>query len=356
MKLVIFGLTVSSSWSNGHATLWRGLCRALTRLGHSATFYEKDLPYYAAHRDLHELPGGGLRFYAEWQDVVREAELALENADVGVVTSYCPDALAATELILGSATQFKVFYDLDTPVTLTNLARSRPIAYLGRRGLRDFDLVLSFTGGNTLGELKRLLGARRVEPLYGCVDPEAYRPCEADARYRADLSHLGTYAEDRKGVLSECFVKPSRLLPDLQFTLGGSLYPEDFPWSPAMRYLKHVPPPAHPAFYSSSRFTLNATRATMAAAGYCPSGRLFEAAGCGTAILTDPWEGLEHFFAPQTEVVVVRDTAEVVAALGMSDAERNRIAAAARERALSEHTAEHRVRELEAILSNERSS
>src|SRR5947209_14883001 len=146
MKLVIFGLTISSSWGNGHATLWRGLCRALARRGHRVTFFERDVPYYAAHRDLWSLNGVALELYGEWSHVRAGAESAVSNADVAMVTSYCPDAIAASRLVAEHA-PLAVFYDMDTPTTLESERRGQRVAYVGDRGLRDFDLVLSYTGG-----------------------------------------------------------------------------------------------------------------------------------------------------------------------------------------------------------------
>src|ERR1051326_64396 len=170
MKFVIFGLTISSSWGNGHATLWRGLCGALARRGHRIAFFERNVPYYAAHRDLSEFAGGRLVLYPEWSAALSEARRQLPRADVALVTSYCPDGVAAAELA-GETAALSVFYDLDTPVTLDELERGRPVEYIGARGLKDFDLVLSFTGGGALDALRERLGARRVAPLYGSVDP-----------------------------------------------------------------------------------------------------------------------------------------------------------------------------------------
>ena len=142
MKIVVFGLTISSSWGNGHATLWRGLCRALATRGHSIVFYEHDVPYYAATRDLREVPGGQLVLYREWQDARRRAAQDVGDADVALVTSYCPHGIEASELVL-AARALRVFYDLDTPVTLSRLSRGETTSYIGPRGLADFDLVLS---------------------------------------------------------------------------------------------------------------------------------------------------------------------------------------------------------------------
>lgn len=350
MKLTVFGLSISSSWGNGHATLWRGLVRALARRGHRVTFFERDAPYYAGTRDLSEIPNGRLVLYSDWDEVRAEAERELADADVGMVTSYCPDGVAAAELVLGSPTPARVFYDLDTPVTLARLGRGEPVGYIGPRGLGDFDLVLSYTGGAALAELRGRLGARRTATLHGHVDPEVHRPAGPRDHYRADLSYIGTYAEDRQRALETLFVEPARRTPDRRFVIAGAQYPQDFPWTPNISFVRHLGPDEHPAFYSSSRLTLNVTRAAMASMGWCPSGRLLEATACGAPVLSDAWEGLDAFFEPGREILVARDTAEAEAAIGLSDAELGRIAAAARERTLAEHTADRRIGDLFAAL------
>src|SRR5436190_250781 len=172
MKLVVFGLTISSSWGNGHATLWRGLCRGLMRRGHRVVFFERDVPYYAAHRDFYELPGGELQLYSNWQAALSAAKDHLADADVGMVTSYCPDGIAAAELVLSSGVGLRAFYDLDTPVTLGRWRAGEPLTYVGPRGFADYDLVLSYTGGCALRDLREEMRASRVAPLYGSVDPE----------------------------------------------------------------------------------------------------------------------------------------------------------------------------------------
>jgi spore maturation protein CgeB len=349
MKLVIFGLTISSSWGNGHATLWRGLCRALRTRGHAVTFFERNVPYYAAHRDMFEPDGCQLRLYADWDDIRDEVPRVLDDSDVGMVTSYCPDAKAACDAVLASRT-LRVFYDLDTGVTLARVARGEPVAYLPRQGLGDFDLVLSYSGGRALDEVRARLGARRVVPLYGSVDPDAHRRVEGSRELQADLSYLGTYAPDRQRQLEELFIEPARRRPEHRFVIGGSQYPPEFPWTTNMFYVRHMPPSVHSTFYSSSKITLNVTRGSMANTGWCPSGRLFEAAACGTPILTDTWEGLEYFFEPQREVLVARSADEVLEAMDLPPAELTNLGRSARERTLAEHTAECRVRELERAI------
>jgi spore maturation protein CgeB len=358
MRLVIFGLTVSSSWGNGHATLWRGLLRALAQRGHQVVFFERDAPYYAANRDLRELPGRGeLVLYREWDDVLPRARAELRDADAAMVTSYCPDGIAATQLLAdGGTSGVSVFYDMDTPVTLENLREGRAVPYIGDRGLADFELVLSYTGGRSLDELRSRLHARRIETLYGHVDPQVHRRVPAVANYTSTLSYLGTYAADRQAALQSLFIEPARLRPGLTFLIGGAQYPADFPWTDNIRFVRHMPPPEHPAFYSSSRLTLSVTRKAMAENGWCPSGRLFEAAACGTPLVSDWWDGLDAFFTPGREILVARDTSDTLAALDLDDAALARIARDARDRVLAEHTSEHRAAELERLLEDARAA
>src|SRR4051812_23661315 len=350
MKIVIFGLTITSSWGNGHATLWRGVCKALAKQGHEIVFFERDVSYYAGARDFYELPGIQIDLYADWEAVRSQAAHEVRDADVAIVSSYCPDAIAATDLISSEARGLRVFYDLDTPVTLAQLRRNASVPYIGPEGLSSFDLVLSFTGGVTLDALQALLGARRVAPLYGHVDPEIHAPAPPQPHYRAALSYLGTYAADRQRTLESTFVEPARRRLDQRFLIGGAQYPADFPWSDNIYFVRHLPPSEHAAFFSSSRLTLNVTRASMAENGWCPSGRLFEAAACGTVVLSDPWPGLEEFFTPGSEILITASAHETLAAMDLDDQEIARIARAGRERVLDEHTSDRRAHELEAML------
>ncbi|HSC17340.1 MAG TPA: glycosyltransferase [Rhizomicrobium sp.] len=353
MKLVVFGLTISSSWGNGHATLWRGLSRALAEEGHRVVFFERDVPWYAGARDYWEIPGGRLVLYRNWADARADAKAELDGADAAMVTSYCPDALAAGDLIF-DAPALHVFYDLDTPVTLGRLMRGEEVEYIGARGLADFDLVLSYTGGKGLDLLRDELGARNIAPLYGHVDPAVHRPVTSSEQYRSDLSYLGTYAADRQFALETLFVEPARSRPDLRFIIGGAQYPQSFPWSDNIFFVRHLPPGEHPAFFSSSRLTLNITRRDMAEMGWCPSGRLFEAAACGTPLISDSWQGLDSFFEPGMELVLASSANDVQAALERSDAELRHMARQARERVLAEHTSLHRARALLDLMQTAR--
>ena len=359
MKIAIFGLTISSSWGNGHATLWRGLCKALVKLGHEFTFFERDVPYYASNRDWASLPpslgNSKLVLYSDWSTIEAQARRELAHCDTAIVSSYCFDAQAATDAILDAQHPLAVFYDLDTPVTLDALRSGKQVPYIPWRGLGDFDLVLSYTGGAALEALRSDLSAHRVRALYGHVDPDVHQPVDPVDRYRAMLSWLGTYSADRQAMLEELFVAPARLRPEEKFLIAGAQYPEHFPWSSNVYFVYHLPPQEHAAFFSSSRLTLNVTREPMARMGWCPSGRLFEAAACGAAVLSDEWCGLDDFYTPGEQVLVARNCADTLAALDLSDARLQAIGRAARERTLDEHTSMHRAKQLIHYLEELRS-
>ncbi|BDG07488.1 CgeB family protein [Anaeromyxobacter paludicola] len=354
MELVVFGLTVSSSWGNGHATLWRGLAAALARAGHRLHFFERDLPFYRPWRDLDRLPAGRLVLYRDWAEALPLAREALARCDAALVTSYCPDALPATALVLSEEVPVRAFYDMDSPVTLSRARAGEEVAYVGPAGLGGFDLVLSYAGGPALAALEETFGARRAVPLYGSVDPGVHRPAAPLDRFRADLSYLGTWAADRQAALEALLLEPARRRPARTFAIAGAQYPADFPWRENVLFVHHLPPAEHPAFYCSSSLTLNVTRGPMAAMGFCPSGRLFEAAACGVAALSDRWEGLEGFFEPGREILVARTAEEATAAVDRPAPALRALGDAARRRVMAHHTADHRAAELVAYLEEAR--
>jgi spore maturation protein CgeB len=350
MNIIVFGLSVSSAWGNGHATLLRGLFRALHQYGHAVHFFERDTPYYAAHRDVTSFPFAHLHLYSDWNESFNLAKTILSRADAGIVTSYCPDGIEACNLVLESKLVRKVFYDMDTPVTMSRLDRGEPVPYLPPQGLGDFDLVLSYTGGQALDHLRARLSARCVTTLYGWVDPEIHHRVEPSGKFAADLSYLGTYSPDRQQALEDLLINPARCLRDRRFLIAGAMYPSTRLWPENIRHFEHVSPPEHSALYSSSPLTLNVTRGSMAAMGYCPSGRLFEAAACGTAVLSDYWEGLETFFEPGKEILIATSGSDSISAISTGSAQLKQIGARARERTLDCHTAEIRAKRLIALL------
>ncbi len=352
MKIVVFGLSISSAWGNGHATLLRGLFRELHGMGHEVHFLERNTPYYASHRDADRFHFVDLHLYSDWDDVRAEARKLLSSADVGMVTSYCPDGAAASELIFTANLCRSIFYDMDTPVTLSRLKRGEPVPYLPSEGLRNFDVVLSYTGGQALENLQNTLGARCVATLYGWVDPDAYHRVAVREEFEADLSYLGTYSLDRQAAFERLLLEPARRIAGRRFVVGGAMYSDRHLWPGNVRYFDHVAPVDHCAFYSSSLVTLNVTRGSMAAMGYCPSGRLFEAAACGTAVLSDWWRGLDIFFEPGTEILIAASSADAISAITRDRGELSRIGNRARQRALADHTARIRAERLIQLIED----
>jgi spore maturation protein CgeB len=352
MKIVIYGLTITSAWGNGHATTYRSLVKALARRGHRVTFIEKDVEWYRNNRDLPNPVCCTVRLYDDWetekQTLLREAA----DADAIVVGSYFPDAIAASRALLNAAFGPVLFYDIDTPVTMSQLRAHGRCEYLEASLIPKYSAYLSFTGGPTLHELETRFGSPYAVPFYCSVNPDLYEATAVRDEFRCTLSYLGTYATDRQEKLMQLLNGSADRLPADGFLVAGAMYPGHLRWAGNVRRLTHVAPPEHPAFYSSSRFTLNLTRADMVAAGYSPSVRLFEASACGAAILSDDWLGLNEFFTPGEEILLPANAQETTVILReLSDAERRRIGARARERVLAEHTSEHRAREFETIVS-----
>jgi spore maturation protein CgeB len=341
LKITIFGLTLSSSWGNGHATPYRALLRALHQQGAEITFYEKDAPYYARHRDFTSCNFCQLEIYGDWPSIRRHALEHARTSDIVLSASYCADGALICDEILGLDGPLRVFYDLDTPITLKNLADGT-CPYLRREQIAAFDLYLSFTGGSVLDRLQAEYGARLAMPLYGCVDPDEYLRVPARREFSSWLSYLGTYSADRQDKVDDLFLEPARRYKNRRFLLAGSLYPGEWTWPHNVKRCDHVPPADHAALYSSSRATLNVTRDGMAESGYCPSGRFFEAAACGTPILTDWFEGLDSFFDLERDLCVVRSPEDVISRLQLPDGELCEVAARARGRTLEDHTGQCR--------------
>jgi len=344
MRIVIFGLTVTSSWGNGHATTYRGLMKGLTRRGHDVVFLERDQPWYADNRDLPEPPYGQTALYSDLGALAAWTG-TLARADLVIVGSFVPDGVAVGHLVQAHAPR-TAFYDIDTPVTLAALAAGA-CAYLTPELLRGYGLYLSFTGGPTLQYLEHTLGARAARALYCSADPAIYQPLAQAAQW--DMGYLGTYSSDRQPVLDRLLNEPARSWPGGRFMVAGPQYPDSIAWPTNVARTMHLSPAEHRAFYAAQRFTLNVTRADMVRAGYSPSVRLFEAACCGVPVISDHWPGLDAFFHPGREIIVASNANDVLAALrSMPEEDRRAIGAAARARVLAAHTGDHRAAELEA--------
>ena len=350
MRLVFLGLSLSSSWGNGHATTYRALLRALDARGHEVLFLEREQPWYAAHRDLAAPVFCKLRFYHSLPELDRHAR-DLAEADAVIVGSYVPEGASVINRIAPRVRSLFCFYDIDTPITMHALAQGGA-AYLRPEQIRLFDLYLSFTGGPTLRVLERDYGARLARPLYCAVDPEQHRPAAVPRRW--DLGYLGTYSSDRQPTLERLLIEPARRRPDLRFVVAGPQYPDAIGWPENVERIDHLSPFDHPTFYASQTWTLNVTRADMCQRGYSPSVRLFEAGACGVPIISDQWPGLDELFLPGRDILIANTTADVLAALDLPDDRRAAIAQSGRARTLARHAAEIRARELEGFLAEAR--
>ncbi len=348
LRIVIIGLSITSSWGNGHATTYRGLVRELSRRGHDILFLEHDKPWYASNRDLPNPPYGRTELYESVEDLKNRFADGVRDADVVIVGSYVPQGVEVGQWVTQSAGGLRAFYDIDTPVTLAKLSRG-DYEYLSPELIPHYDLYLSFTGGPTLRRLEREFGSPRARALYCSVDPDLYFPEQVEPRW--DLGYLGTYSPDRQPTLESLLLSPSRKWDQGRFVVAGPQYPASVNWPANVARIEHLPPSDHRAFYASQRFTLNVTRADMIRAGYSPSVRLFEAAACGVPVISDNWDGLDEFFKIGEEIQVANNSKDVLSILqATSEVDRRRIAGAARQRVLAAHTAAHRAEELESYI------
>lgn len=348
LNLVVLGLSLSSAWGNGHATTWRSLLRALAAQGHSVLFLEQDVPWFAAHRDLPKPPYCELALYQNLAGL-RHWRQRIAAADAVLVGSYVPHGIAVGDFVQQVATGPVLFYDIDTPVTLGLLARGA-CEYISADQIPRYATYLSFSGGPVLDELRKRYRAPAAVPLYCSVDEAVHRP-QPHVVPRWDLSNLGTYSADRQPMLDRLLIEPARRAPQRRFMVAGAQFPDSIDWPANVARLHHVPPAEHPRFYAESRFTLNVTRADMVDAGWSPSVRLFEAAACGTPVISDTWQGLDTLFVPGQEILLPQTPDDVLDILQSCDQPRRRmIAAQSRARVLAAHTARHRAIELEAHL------
>jgi spore maturation protein CgeB len=348
-EIIFIGLSITSSWGNGHASTYRSLIRGLHRRGHKVLFLERDQPWYASNRDAPILPFCQSRLYVDVEELRARFTPRIRAAAAVIVGSYVDDGRSVCDWVLEHATGVKGFYDIDTPVTLAKL-RDDSCEYLAVSQVPEFDLMLSFTGGPTLQRLEHDFGAKCARPLYCSVDVDQHQP--KDVRRDIELGYLGTYSVDRQPALEQLLNEPARRLPKRRFAVVGAQYPAHLTWPKNVQRIDHMAPGSHAQFYGRQRFTLNLTRADMRKAGYSPSVRLFEAAACGTPIISDEWVGLSDVLEPGKEILLASSTDDVTHYLDeVSDEQARQIAIAARERVCAEHSSVHRAEELERYLN-----
>lgn len=344
MKIVIIGLSVTSSWGNGHATTYRALLKELKSLGHEILFLEKDVPWYSGNRDLPNPNFCRLGLYKTNEELYADYDKEVAEADVVIVGSYVQQGVEVGNWAVKTANGVTAFYDIDTPVTLAKLER-KDYEYLDPQIISKYDLYLSFSGGPILKHLEQHYGSPMARALYCSVDPDLYYPEQKEKKWQ--MGYLGTYSTDRQPTVEELLNKPAAEFPEKEFVVAGPQYPTDFPWSENVERIDHLPPARHREFYNSQCFTLNVTREDMIKAGYSPSVRLFEAAACGVPIISDYWDGIESIFKPEKEILIARTSSEVSRFFrNISEEERKQIGERARQKILQSHTAKARALEL----------
>jgi spore maturation protein CgeB len=348
LNCVFLGLSITSTWGNGHATTYRGLLKELSKRGCTVTFLERDVPWYASHREFDDVPYCAVALYSSLDELKDRFTGMVRTADIVVVGSYVPDGIAVGEWVCTTAKNLTAFYDIDTPVTLSNLKNGR-CEYLSLQLCSRYDLYLSFTGDPTLGFIERKLGSPCARALYCSVDPALYYPETAAPRW--DIGYLGTYAADRQPALENLLLKVARKHPDQRFVVAGPQYPDNVIWPCNVERIEHLPATQHRRFYNSQKFALNLTRRDMIRSGYSPSVRLFEAGACGNPILTDQWPGLQTFYDPVSEILPVGADADLASYLQMPAEQRLQVGDRARQRTLRFHTAAVRAREFEAHVN-----
>jgi spore maturation protein CgeB len=349
VKIVVCGLSITSSWGNGHATTYRALAKALHARGHQIVFFERDQEWYGSNRDMPEPPFCRTVVYEHWSEVAGRVRREFKDCDVALVGSYCPDGLAAIEAMFDSNANVKAFYDIDTPITMAKL-KANDAEYVRAEHVPAFDLYFSFTGGPALHHLKQKFGARCPVPLYCSFEPQS-SSSSRNSGFACDLSYMGTYAADRQQKLNVLLCEPATRLPQKKFRVAGPQYPSSLKWPENVERIVHLEPKLHADFYISSRLTLNITRKLMTEAGYSPSVRLFEAAGYGAAIVSDYWPGLETFFMPGEEILVAGQAEHITAYIqDLDESDLRRISRNAQARVCEEHSSMVRATEFEKYV------
>ncbi|SOC79490.1 Spore maturation protein CgeB [Salinimicrobium sediminis] len=344
MKFVIIGLSVTSSWGNGHATTYRALLKELNALGHDILFLEKDVPWYSPHRDMPAPDFCSLGLYKNNEELKTDYAKQIAEADVVIVGSYVQQGVEVGNWAIETATGVTAFYDIDTPVTLAKLERE-DYEYLDPEIISKYDLYLSFSGGPILKHLEEHYGSPLARALYCSVDPDLYFPEDREKKWK--MGYLGTYSDDRQPTVEELLNKPAAQFTSDRFVVAGPQYPEDYKWTSNVERINHLPPAEHRKFYNSQEFTLNVTRQDMIKAGYSPSVRLFEAAACGVPIISDYWDGIYSIFEQGTEILIAESSEDVEKYFrNISEKERKQIGETARQKVMKSHTAKARAKEL----------
>jgi spore maturation protein CgeB len=354
LRISLFGSSLVSAYWNGAVTYYRGIVKALYSIGYRVTFYEPDAYDRQNHRDIADPPWAEVVVYpAEHEDDVcaaldraQRSEIIVKCSGVGVWDEFLEREIAA----LGSVNRRTIFWDVDAPATLDRVNNNPSDSF--RSIISSFDMIFTYGGGSRVVDGYSALGAKMCVPIYNALDPETHYRVEASGRFSADLAFLGNRLPDREARVEEFFLQPAAQAKRKNFLLGGNGW-EDKPLPSNVHYCGHVYTKDHNTFNSSSLAVLNVDRESMAAYGYSPPTRIFEAAGAGACIITDEWKGIEIFLEPGAEVLVASDghrVLDIIETLATTNA--RKIGEAARKRILAQHTYSHRAGQIVSLLDD----
>jgi spore maturation protein CgeB len=353
LRIAFFGSSLVSAYWNGAATYYRGIVRALAERGHRVTFYEPDAYERQQHRDMDDPDWAQVVVYGASDDTgvlhaleqARGSDVIVKASGVGVF-----DELLEREVLAlrGNSTHV-VFWDVDAPATLDRVHSNPGDPF--RPLVPEYDVVLTYGGGQPVVDAYTALGARACVPIYNALDPHTHHPVDPHPRFTCDLGFLGNRLPDREARVEEFLLRAAGMLPQRCFMLGGSGW-ADKTMPSNVSALGHVYTHEHNAFNCTARAVLNVNRESMARYGFSPPTRVFEAAGAGACLITDDWAGMELFLEPGREVLVARDGGEVAAHVASLTPWRAReIGQAALRRVTAQHTYAHRARDVEALLT-----
>lgn len=353
MNIAFFGSSLVSAYWNGAATYYRGIIRTLHRRGHQVTFYEPNILERQKHRDLENVryalsiiyEARNEREVLEAVGKARTADIVIKASGVGAFDALLEEAV----LDLQTPNRAVVFWDVDAPATLERLRKNRSDHFC--KLVPEYDLVLTYGGGEPVMRGYREFGARRCVPIYNAFDPETHHPVSPDPRFEGILGFVGNRLPDREERVLDFFQGAADRLPEKRFLLAGSGWEQNVALSPNVHYVGHLYTHDHNAFNATPRAVLNVSRNGMARFGFSPATRVFEAAASAACLITDKWEGIELFLAPDRECLVASNGEQVARHLQDLSVEKARqIGQAALQRVSSEHTYDHRGAQVEELL------
>jgi spore maturation protein CgeB len=346
LKIVILGPPLTTSLTNGVAPTYRGLVRELSARGHEVLFLER--VDKTAGQKARQSEFGRIEEYLSLKELKNHHAAAVREADFVLVASQIADAADIGAWVIRDAQGVTAFYDVNTPQTVVSLGQNRS-GSVSAELISRYDLYLSFTGGSLLENMEDHFGVRRARPLYAAADARLFFP--ENSKHDWDLGYSGKNSDDYLPVLQRLLLEPARRWKEGRFVVAGSSYQRSLRWPGNVKRTAPILPQKRRAFYNSQRFTLNITPPAVAAVGYSPSARLFEAAACGTPVITEFWPGLETFFTPDDEILISHSPDETLIYLEeISELDRRRLGYRARERVLARHTSRHRAAELETYV------